>query len=155
MGYLKEGDNAPEFTAKNQDGKEINLSDLKGKKVILYFYPKDNTPGCTNEACNLRDNYSELTNRGFEVIGVTPASEQSHTKFIGKYNLTFNLISDTDKSILNKYGAWGLKKNYGKEYEGVLRTTYVIDENGKIEAVFKKVETKNHTEQILAALGED
>ncbi len=155
MGYLKEGDNAPEFTAKNQDGKEISLSDLKGKKVILYFYPKDNTPGCTNEACNLRDNYSELTNRGFEVIGVSPDSEQSHTKFIGKYNLPFNLIADTDKSILNKYGAWGLKKNYGKEYEGVLRTTYVIDENGKIEAVFKKVETKNHTEQILAALGED
>lgn len=153
MGYLEKDDPAPEFKAKNQDGKEISLTDFKGKKVILYFYPKDNTPGCTAEACNLRDNYSGLTSRGFEVIGVSPDSERSHSKFIGKFNLPFNLIADPDKNILKKYGAWGLKKMYGKEYEGVLRTTYVIDENGKIERVFKKVDTKNHSEQILTALG--
>ena len=155
MAYLKEGDKAPAFTAKNQDGNNISLSDFTGKKVILYFYPKDNTPGCTNESCNLRDNYSDLTTKGFEVIGVSPDSEKSHTSFIGKYNLPFNLIADTQKEILKAYGAWGLKKNYGREYEGVLRTTYVIDEEGKIEAVFKKVDTKNHTDQILKALNTD
>ena len=152
MGYLKEGDIAPAFTAKNQEGRDINLSDFIGKKIILYFYPKDNTPGCTKESCNLRDNYSDLTNRGFEVIGVSPDSEKSHTNFIGKYNLPFNLIADTEKEILKQYGAWGLKKNYGREYEGVLRTTYVISEEGKIEAVFKKVDTRNHAEQILKVL---
>jgi peroxiredoxin Q/BCP len=153
MGYLKEGDIAPEFKAKNQDGKAIKLSDYKGKKIILYFYPKDNTPGCTAESCNLNDNYSDLTDRGFVVLGVSPDNENSHTKFIAKYNLAFDLIADTEKSILKAYGAWGLKKNYGREYEGVLRTTYVIDESGKIEFVFKKVDTKNHTAQILTALG--
>jgi peroxiredoxin Q/BCP len=153
MEYLKEGDVAPHFTAKNQSGEDISLSTLRGKKVILYFYPKDDTPGCTAEACNLRDNYSELTTRGFEVIGVSPDSEKSHDKFAGKFNLPFNLVADTEKSILKKYGAWGLKKMYGKEYEGVLRTTYVIDENGKIEVVIKKVDTKNHTAQILNELG--
>lgn len=152
MAYLKEGEIAPEFHAKNQEGKDISLSEFKGKKVILYFYPKDDTPGCTAEACNLRDNYAELLNRGFEVIGVSPDSEKSHNKFIGKYNLPFNLVADTEKNILKKYGAWGLKKMYGKEYEGVLRTTYVIDESGKVELVFKKVDTKNHTAQILDAL---
>jgi peroxiredoxin Q/BCP len=152
MGYLKEGDPAPDFKAKNQDGKEISLSGYKGKKIILYFYPKDDTPGCTAEACNLRDNYSELTSKGFVVIGVSPDDVKSHGKFIGKYNLPFNLVADTTKSILKQYGAWGLKKMYGKEYEGVLRTTYVISENGKIEKVFTKVDTKDHTAQILAAL---
>ena len=149
---LKIGDKAPEFTAKNQEGNDINLADYKGKKVILYFYPKDNTPGCTAEACNLRDNYANLNTKGFEVIGVSPDSEKSHQNFIGKYDLPFNLIADTDKEILKAYGAWGLKKNYGKEYEGVLRTTYVIDEEGKIEKVFNKVNTKDHTEQILQAM---
>ncbi len=152
MSYLKEGDKAPEFTAKKQDGTNISLSDFKGKKVILYFYPKDDTPGCTAEACNLNDNYTDLIKQGFEIIGVSPDSEQSHSKFIGKYNLRFNLIADTGKSILIAYGAWGLKKMYGKEYEGVLRTTYVINEESVIERVFAKVDTKNHTQQILNEL---
>jgi thioredoxin-dependent peroxiredoxin len=152
MALLKIGDVAPDFTAKNQDGKEIKLSSFRGKKVVLYFYPKDDTPGCTAEACNLRDNYDELTKKGFEVIGVSPDDEKSHSKFIAKYNLQFNLISDTSKSILKQYGAWGLKKMYGKEYEGVLRTTYVIDEQGKIEKVIEKVDTGNHTDQVLTEL---
>jgi thioredoxin-dependent peroxiredoxin len=153
MALLKEGQTAPNFTAKNQDGKEIKLSDFKGKKVILYFYPKDNTPGCTAEACNLRDNYDALLGKGFEVIGVSPDSEKSHTNFISKYNLQFNLIADSDKEILKAYGAWGEKKMYGKSYEGVLRTTYVIDENGNIDKVIDKVKTKDHASQILDTLG--
>lgn len=154
MAYLKVGDQAPDFTAKDQNGQEINLNSHKGKKVILYFYPKDNTPGCTAEACNLRDNYSELANKGYEIIGVSPDSEESHQKFVSKYSLPFTLIADEDKSIMKAYGAWGLKKMYGKEYEGVLRTTYVIDENGEILKVFTKVKTKDHTEQILEAMEE-
>lgn len=153
MALLKVGDLAPDFTSKNQDGKEIKLSSFRGKKVILYFYPKDDTPGCTAEACNLRDNYEELTKKGFEVIGVSPDDEKSHGKFITKYNLQFNLIADTSKLILKQYGAWGLKKMYGKEYEGVLRTTYVINEVGKIEKVIEKVETGNHAAQVLKELG--
>jgi peroxiredoxin Q/BCP len=152
MGYLKVGDIAPDFTAKNQDGKDITLSQFKGKKVILYFYPKDDTPGCTAEACNLRDNYEELTKKGFEVIGVSPDGEQSHTKFMTKYNLQFNLVADTSKTILKEYGAWGTKSMYGKEYDGVLRTTYIIDEKGKIEKVIDKVDTKNHSTQIMTEL---
>ena len=154
MAFLEEGTLAPEFAGKNQNGDDIRLSDFKGKKVVLYFYPKDNTPGCTAESCNLRDNYSELTSKGYEVIGVSPDSEKSHTNFITKYDLPFNLVADTDKEILKAYGAWGLKKMYGKEYEGVLRTTYVIDEEGKVLKVFKKVQTKDHTDQILKALEE-
>jgi len=153
MGLLKAGDKAPDFTAKNQDGKEIKLSDFAGKKVILYFYPKDDTPGCTAEACNLRDNYSDLTGRGFTVIGVSPDDEKSHTKFVAKYNLQFNLIADTAKTILKEYGAWGKKNMYGKEYEGVLRTTYVINEKGVIEKVIDKVNTGDHSKQILTELG--
>lgn len=153
MAFLAEGTKAPEFSAKNQSGKEIKLSAFKGKKVILYFYPKDDTPGCTAEACNLRDNYDELIKRGFEVIGVSPDEEKSHAKFQSKYNLPFNLVADTDKSILRAYGTWGMKKNYGKEYEGVLRTTYVIDEKGIIEKVLTKVDTGAHTEQILKEMG--
>lgn len=152
MALLEEGLKAPEFTSRNQNGDEIKLSDYKGKKVVLYFYPKDNTPGCTTESCNLRDNYSELIDKGLEVIGVSPDNEQSHTKFIAKYDLPFNLVADTEKEILKAYGAWGLKKMYGKEYEGVLRTTYVIDEEGIILKVFKKVQTKDHTAQILKEL---
>jgi peroxiredoxin Q/BCP len=152
MGYLKVGDKAPDFIAKNQDGKEIRLSNFIGKKVILYFYPKDDTQGCTAEACNLRDNYDELLKKGFEVIGVSPDGEQSHANFKTKYNLQFNLIADTAKTILKEYGAWGIKSMYGKEYEGVLRTTYIINEEGRIEKVFEKVDTKNHTSQILGEL---
>lgn len=153
MAFLHEGDIAPDFTAKNQDGKSLSLNGLRGKKVILYFYPKDDTPGCTAEACNLRDNYNELIRQGFEIIGVSPDDETSHTKFKNKYSLPFNLIADPGKSILKSYGAWGLKKMYGKEYEGVLRTTYIIDEEGKVVRVLQKVDTKNHTKQILSELG--
>lgn len=152
MAFLEEGIIAPDFKEKNQNGEAISLSKYKGKKVILYFYPKDNTSGCTTESCNLRDNYSDLVSRGFEVIGVSPDNEKSHTNFIAKYNLPFNLIADTDKNILKAYGAWGLKKMYGREYEGVLRSTYIIDEEGKILKVFTKVKTKDHSSQILKEL---
>ncbi len=152
MDVLKEGDKAPEFTGVNQDGNSISLNDFKGKKVILYFYPKDNTPGCTAESCNLNENYSDLTAKGFEVIGVSPDSPASHLKFIAKYDLKFNLIADTDNKILELYNAWGLKKMYGKEYMGVLRTTYIINEEGIIERIIKKVKTKDHTNQIYSEL---
>ncbi|WP_262327319.1 thioredoxin-dependent thiol peroxidase [Carboxylicivirga litoralis] len=149
---LKEGDKAPIFKGLNQDEKEISLNDFSGKKVILYFYPKDNTPGCTAESCNLSESYDELTSKGFEVIGVSPDSIASHQKFIAKHSLRFNLIADTEKEILQQYDAWGLKKMYGKEYMGVLRKTFIIDENGVIIKIFEKVKTKDHTNQILAEL---
>jgi peroxiredoxin Q/BCP len=149
---LTEGTIAPNFKGINQNGETVSLEQFKGKKVILYFYPKDNTPGCTAESCNLRDNYKELLDKGFEVIGVSPDSEASHKKFIAKHELPFNLIADTEKEILKKYGAWGLKKLYGREYEGVLRTTFVINEEGVIEKIFKKVKTKDHTNQILSEI---
>ena len=153
MADLTEGMKAPDFTGTDQEGNEVSLKELKGKKVILYFYPRDNTPGCTKEACNLRDNYKALTDKGFEVIGVSADSEKSHQKFIEKFDLPFNLISDTEKTLLQAYGAWGLKKNYGKEYMGIIRKTFVIDEDGMILKMFNKVDTENHTEQILDALG--
>ncbi|PLX20347.1 MAG: thioredoxin-dependent thiol peroxidase [Salinivirgaceae bacterium] len=146
---LEVGDKAPDFQAKDQNGNAISLSDFKGKKLILYFYPKDNTPGCTAEACNLNDNYSDLTSKGFEVVGVSPDSIESHQKFIAKYNLSFHLIADTDKEVINKYGVWGEKNMYGKKSMGLLRTTFVIDEEGKIVHIFKRVQTKDHTNQIL------
>ncbi len=152
MGYLSKGARAPLFEGINQDGRTIRLEDFKGKKVILYFYPKDNTPGCTAEACNLRDNYSFWLERGFEVIGISPDNERSHKRFEEKYNLPFSLLADPEKKILKAYGAWGMKKMYGRSYEGVLRTTYVIDEEGLIDEVFTKVETKNHTSQIMREL---
>lgn len=152
MTHLKVGDKAPSFNAPNQNGETLSLDDYKGKKVILYFYPKDNTPGCTAEACNLNDNYTSWTAKGFEVIGVSPDSAASHMRFIAKHNLSFNLIADTEKEVLEAYGAWGEKKMYGKTYMGVLRTTFVIDENGVIEAIFTKVKTKDHTKQIEEAL---
>ena len=152
MTELAEGMKAPDFSGKDQSGNEISLADLHGRKVILYFYPKDNTPGCTTESCNLRDNYRELIKKGFEVIGVSADSEKSHQNFIDKYNLPFNLISDSGKEILKAYGAWGLKKLYGKEYEGILRKTFIIDEQGVILKIINKVDTKNHTNQILDAL---
>ncbi len=149
---LKEGDKAPVFKGQNQDEKEISLNDFAGQKVILYFYPKDNTPGCTAESCNLSDNYDELTSKGFVVVGVSPDSIASHQKFIAKHNLRFNLIADTEKEILQQYDAWGLKKMYGREYMGVLRKTFIIDENGVIVKIFEKVKTKDHTNQILSEL---
>ena len=152
MTELEEGMKAPDFSGKDQSGNAISLKDLQGRKVILYFYPKDNTPGCTTESCNLRDNYRELIKKGFEVIGVSADSEKSHQNFIDKYNLPFNLISDSGKEILKAYGAWGLKKLYGKEYEGILRKTFIIDEQGVILKIINKVDTKNHTNQILDAL---
>lgn len=152
MAQLKVGDPAPLFTGKDQNGKEISLANLRGKKVILYFYPKDNTPGCTAEACNLRDNYSGLISKGFEVIGVSADSETSHQKFIGKYDLPFTLISDPDRKILEAYSAWGKKTLYGRIFMGILRKTFVIDEKGIIIGIFDKVDTKNHTSQIFQTL---
>ena len=152
MTELAEGMKAPDFSGSDQSGNEISLKDLQGRKVILYFYPKDNTPGCTTESCNLRDNYRELIKKGFEVIGVSADSEKSHQNFIDKYNLPFNLVSDSGKEILKAYGAWGLKKLYGKVYEGILRKTFIIDEQGVILKIINKVDTKNHTNQILDAL---
>jgi thioredoxin-dependent peroxiredoxin len=146
---LKIGDLAPQFKARDQNGKIISLTDYKGKKVVIYFYPKDDTPGCTAEACNLRDNYEALLNKGYIIIGVSADSEQSHKKFISKYNLPFPLISDLNKEVLHAYGVWGEKKNYGKTYEGILRTTFIISEDGKIENIIEKVDTSNHTQQIL------
>ena len=152
MKELAEGMKAPDFKGKDQHAREISLKLLKGRKVILYFYPKDDTPGCTAEACNLRDNYSDLVEKGFEVVGISGDSEKSHQRFIEKYGLPFNLVSDTDREVLMAYGAWGPKKMYGKEYEGILRKTFIIDEQGVILKIFNKVDTKDHTDQILEAL---
>ncbi len=149
MTTLKPGDAAPQFDAADQNGNQISLKSLKGKKVVLYFYPKDDTPGCTAEACNLRDNHSELISQGYVVIGVSPDPLKAHTKFTEKYELPFSLMPDTDKKIIQSYGVWGPKKFMGKSYEGVFRTTFVIDENGVIVKVFTQVDTKNHTDQIL------
>jgi thioredoxin-dependent peroxiredoxin len=152
MAELKAGDKAPNFKAINQDGETIRLSDFSGQKVILYFYPKADTPGCTAEACNLRDNYDDLLNKGFKIIGASADDQAKQKKFAEKYNLPFPLIADTDKEVLKAYGAWGEKSMYGKTYEGVLRKTFVIDENGNIEKVFDKVKTKDHAAQILEAM---
>lgn len=149
MKKLEKGSKAPDFKGQDENGKTVQLSDFKGSKLILYFYPKDDTPGCTAEACDLRDNYNMWLSKGYKVIGVSPDSQQSHQKFITKYNLPFPLISDIDKKIIKDYGAWGLKKMYGREYEGLLRTTFVIDEKGVIEEIFTKVDTKEHSKQIL------
>ena len=149
MTHLKEGMPAPHFTGNDQDGKKVELSQFRGKKIVLYFYPKDNTPGCTAEACNLRDNYSDLQERGFAVLGVSPDSEKSHSGFREKYSLPFTLISDPDRKILDLYGAYGEKKMYGKTVTGVLRSTFIIDEKGIIEKIISKVDTADHTRQIF------
>ena len=149
MFHLTIGDQAPEINAKDENGNNFQLSALKGKKVVLYFYPKDSTPGCTAQACNLKDNYAELQKRGFEVVGVSADDEVKHQKFIAKYDLPFTLLADTDKKVIQDYGVWRLKKFMGKEYDGIHRTTFVIDEEGKIEEIIQKVKTKAHTEQIL------
>jgi thioredoxin-dependent peroxiredoxin len=153
MTQLLKGARAPLFKGKDQDGKWVSLEDFKGKKVILYFYPKDDTPGCTAEACNLRDNYDDLLSRGFAIIGVSPDSENSHEKFKTRYELPFSLIADPETKIIQAYNAWGEKNMYGKKYMGVLRTTYVIDEAGNILKIISKVNTGDHTRQILEELG--
>ena len=152
MTHLKEGDKAPDFSGINEKEESISLSDFTGKKLILFFYPKDNTPGCTAAACDLRDNYTILKTKGFELLGVSPDSAKKHQNFISKYEFPFPLLADTEKETLNAYGVWGTKKMYGREYMGVFRTTFVIDEKGIIEKVFTKVKTKTHTAQILEAM---
>lgn len=146
---LEKGQQAPAFTGKDQDGRELSLSDFRGKKVILYFYPKDQTPGCTAQACNLRDNYHELQQQGYVVLGVSSDSEASHRKFIEKQNLPFPLLADEDKNIHEKYDVWKEKNMYGRKYMGTVRTTFVINEEGIIENIIRKVKTKDHTAQIL------
>lgn len=146
---LKVGNKAPDFEGKNQNGDTVKLTDFIGKKVVLYFYPKDLTSGCTEQACNLRDNYDAFLSKGFEIIGISADDEKSHRKFIEKYQLPFMLIADTDKSIHALYGTWQEKKMYGKTYMGTVRTTFVIDEHGNIADMIEKVKTKEHTSQII------
>lgn len=148
---LKVGDKAPQFKGVDQNGNTISLADYKGKKVILYFYPKDNTPGCTAQACNLRDKYSELLQKGYHIIGVSVDSVASHKKFETKFELPFPLIADTDKKIVAQYGVWGLKKFMGREFDGTHRTTFLIDEKGIIHAIITKPDTKNHAQQVEEA----
>ncbi len=152
MATLCVGDKAPDFSGLNQNGEPVSMSGYKGKKLILYFYPKDNTPGCTAESCNLSDNYQMWLAKGYEVVGVSPDSVSSHKKFADKFQFGFNLIADTEKEILQAYGVWGEKSMYGKLYMGVIRTTFVIKEDGIIVEMFEKVDTKNHTDQIIKAL---
>lgn len=149
MTTLKEGDKAPAFTAKDQNGKEVSLADYKGKNVILYFYPKDDTPGCTAESCDFRDNYQSLLSKGFEVIGVSTDDEKSHKKFETKYSLPFTLIADNELKIVESYGVWVEKNMYGKKYMGTARTTFIIDAEGVITHVISKVDTKASSQQVL------
>jgi peroxiredoxin Q/BCP len=149
MATLNIGDQAPAFSGIDQDGQPISLDDFKGKKLVLYFYPKDNTPGCTAQACSLRDNYASLISQGYDVVGVSTDSAKSHQKFIEKQQLPFRLLADTDQTVHNLYGTWGEKSMYGKKYMGTLRTTFVIDEQGKIIEIIEKVDTKKHASQIL------
>jgi peroxiredoxin Q/BCP len=146
---IETGQQAPDFSAHDQHGNTVSLNDFKGKKLIIYFYPKDDTPGCTKEACNLKDNYNQLLDQGYAVIGVSPDSVASHKKFITKYTLPFQLLSDTELKITKAYGAWGEKNMYGKKYDGLLRTTFIIGETGVVEEVIKKVKTDDHAAQIL------
>ena len=149
MNTLKVGDKVPEFEANNQGGASVSLNDFKGKKLIVFFYPKANTPGCTAEACNLRDNYKELQNMGFELLGVSADSEKQQSNFKNKYEFPFQLLADTDKSVIDAFGVWGEKKFMGKVYDGIHRKTFIINENGVVEHVIDKVKTKDHTNQIL------
>ena len=152
MVEIKEGDKAPAFIANDQNGNSVSLSSYTGKVIILYFYPKDDTPGCTAEACSFRDNYQSLLQAGFEVIGVSTDNEKSHQKFINKYELPFTLISDTDKKIVEAYGVWVEKNMYGKKYMGVARKTFIIDKNGYIKKIIDKVDTKNSSQQVIDLL---
>jgi len=149
MNILKVGDNAPDFSCKNQHGEIIRLSAMIGKKVVLFFYPKANTPGCTMEACNLNDNYNRFKSDGYEVVGVSADSEKVQKNFSDKFSFNYSLLCDVDKKIISSYGAWGQKKMYGKEYMGIIRKTVIIDESGKIKQIIEKVKTKEHTAQIL------
>jgi peroxiredoxin Q/BCP len=146
---LQKGDKAPAFSGTDQNGNTVTLDSFRGKKVVLYFYPKDNTPGCTKEACNLRDNYQDLLDKGFAIVGVSPDNEKSHQNFATKFDLPFPLLPDPELEIIKAYGAWGEKNMYGKKYEGLLRTTFIINEEGEIDEVIKKVKTDDHTNQIF------
>ena len=149
MTTLKIGDKAPDFTSKDQDGQVISLNDYKGKKLVLFFYPKASTPGCTVEACNLRDNYQRFQSLGYEILGVSADSAKRQSNFKNKYNFPYSLLADEDKTVINAFEVWGPKKFMGREYDGIHRITFVIDENGMVEDVITKVKTKEHTEQIL------
>jgi peroxiredoxin Q/BCP len=149
---LKVGAKAPEFTLLSTDGESVSLKSFRGKKVVLYFYPKDDTPGCTKEACNFRDHHQTLKRRDFVILGVSPDSVESHNKFRSKYNLPFTLLSDPDHKVASAYGAWGKKKLYGREYDGILRSTFIIDEKGTIEHIFDKVKVDTHAEDVLSAV---
>ncbi|MEO9534206.1 MAG: thioredoxin-dependent thiol peroxidase [Crocinitomicaceae bacterium] len=149
MTKLKKGDKSPDFSCPDEHGNIISLNDYKGKKLVLYFYPKDNTPGCTVESCNLRDNYKEMLKQGYDVLGVSADTEKKHQNFIKKFDLPFHLLADVEMKVIKDYGVWGPKKFMGREYEGIHRTTFVIDENGIIDEVITKVVTKAHAEQIL------
>ncbi|MCB0600781.1 MAG: thioredoxin-dependent thiol peroxidase [Saprospiraceae bacterium] len=149
MMKLKVGDAAPDFSGVDETGKKVSLKDFRGKKLVLYFYPQDNTPSCTNEACSLRDGWRELQREGYEILGVSPDSTRKHTNFINKFDLPFHLLADQDKQVILAYGVWGPKKTFGREYDGVLRTTFVINQQGKIERIIDHVNTKDHANQIL------
>ena len=151
---LKEGDNAPDFTVKNQNGESVKLSDYRGQRVVLYFYPKDDTPGCTKQACSLRDSFDVFEEKGIKVFGVSTDDENSHQKFISKYALPFDLLADTEKEIVNAYGVYGEKTNYGKKYMGINRTTFLIDESGVIKKIFDKVNVSEHADEVLEAFEE-
>ena len=152
MSNVIEGEKAPSFKGKDQHGKTVSLSDFKGKTVALYFYPQDDTPTCTAQACNLRDNYGLLKNKGIEVIGISPDTVEKHKKFETKYDLPFTLIADPDHTIIEKYGVWGEKQMYGKKYMGILRTTFLIDKNGVIQKIFHKPKAKQQAEEVLEAV---
>ena len=149
---LKEGDKAPAFTGKDQNGHKVSLSDFKGRKLILYFYPQDDTPTCTIQACNLRDNYALLKKEGFAILGVSPDDEIQHQKFEAKYSLPFTLLADPKHAIIDKYGVWGPKQLYGRHYDGIHRTTFVIDEKGIIRKIFLRPKNKQHAEEIIKAM---
>lgn len=151
---LKEGDKAPDFTTADEDGNPVKLSDLQGQKVVLYFYPRDNTPGCTREACSFRDAFSEFKENGIKVLGVSLDSEASHKKFIAKYDLPFTLLADTDRSVSEAYGTYGQKQFMGRKFMGINRMTFLIDENGRIKKIFPKVKPDAHAKEVLAAFAE-
>jgi peroxiredoxin Q/BCP len=149
---LEAGTQAPEFELKDKEGKVHKLSDYRGQTIVVYFYPKDNTPGCTKEACSFRDSYADFKKAGVEVIGISPDSEKSHANFIAKYELPFTLLSDPGHKVSEAFGVWGLKKNFGREYEGIYRTTFIIGPEGKIKKVFKNVKPNEHSQEVLAAI---
>ena len=151
---LKEGDKAPDFNAKDQNGNDVKLADLKGQRVVLYFYPKDDTPGCTKQACSFRDADDVYRSKGIRVLGVSTDSEKSHQKFISKFQLPFDLLADTEKTIVNDYGVWGEKSMYGKKYMGTFRKSFLINGDGKIVKIFEKVDVAAHADEVLAAFGE-